>query len=468
MRILLLLMAPFALLPACVAAQVFTPKLVNVGPVFIDFGTVNVGTTVAVPVSIRNLTAGTLTLAGGGVSGGVGFSSALGGNTCGGSLAAGLTCTISYRFRPVNSDGSLREDSTAISFSNGTRSQTVPIAFAGRGSGSLIHVAPLNIDYGDVLLGDSASVKVFLTNIGTDNVSFFGGCFNTNNGFSCSNGCTPPLVPGASCFQQYTFQPSQVGEVQNTAGLSAVIPSPQFGEVYAINVRGRGISAPPLVAFSPITFDFGNALIGTESRVEVKYKNLGGSPIQYAGGAINAPFESFPAVGPGCQSGGTADAGATCTFSFFFRPLTVGPVTETTSLTFSRQGASQIVNISVSGTGMGQFGRVWPRIMNFGQVRLGTTISAPVTITNTTRLPLVSFIGGGVAPPFSSSNNCPSSLPVGQSCQYTFTFTANAASFGPRMAETSLSFTNADNVQPAYSVTLLAEGFDRLFGHSFE
>ena len=106
-------------------------------------------------------------------------------------------------------------------------------------------------------------------------------------------------------------------------------PSPSLSQDYSIDVRGRVVSAPPLVALSPIAFDFGDVLFGTESRVEVKYKNLGGSPIIYGGGAIAAPFESYRAVGPGCQSGGTADGGATCTFSFFFRPLVTGPARAT-------------------------------------------------------------------------------------------------------------------------------------------
>jgi hypothetical protein len=390
-----------------------------------------------------------------------------GGSTCGTTIAAGAVCSLMYRFRPLNSDGTLREDGTSIAFTGGGEFQSVALAFAGRGNGALVHVAPRVIDFGDQLLGDTATVKVFVANIGTDTATSGSFAFPTSNGFFGNNGCGT-VAPGATCFHTYSFAPTQLGAVENATSVGAWVASPVFSQSYSIDVRGRGVGAPSLVSVFPVQFDFGEVLVGSEAQVEVRYKNLGGSPITYAGGAIVAPFESQPVDAPGCQGGAGADPGATCTFRFYFRPLATGPAAGSTTFTFSRPGSAQNVEVVVSGTGVGQIGRVWPATMDFGEVRLGSTISAPVTITNTTRLPLTGFIGGAVFPPFSSTNNCPVSLAVGQSCRYDFTFTANASSYGPQTATTSLSFSNADNVQPVYTVTLLAEGYDRLFSHGFE
>ena len=465
MRLATVALAACLLVPSLALGQGAQPRLVNIGPDFVDFGTVNIGSAVVVPISVRNLTPGALTLAGGGIGGGVGFTGV--GSTCGASIAAGATCTLTYRFRPQSADGSLVEDDTSVTFTGGGRSQTAPLSFAGRGNGTLLHVAPRVIDYGELLLGDTASVRVNIVNLGSENVSFAGGGFTTQNGFFGNTGCPPSLAPGASCFVQYSFQPTQLGLVENAASVNAVTAGVAISQSYSIEVRGRGISTVPIVAIHPITFDFGDVTVADQYNVEVKYKNLGASIVTYAGGAAPAPFEGLPATGPGCGAN-SADPGVTCTFSYLFRPLATGLATATAGLTFSRPGGSQNVTLDFRGNGIGLVGRVTPQVMDLGQVRLGTSISVPVTVTNTTRLPIGTFIGGAVAAPFSSSNNCPSSLPVGQSCQYTFTFTASASSLGAQTAQTSISFTNTDNVQPVYNITLLATGYDRVFADGFE
>ena len=94
-RLLLLALA----LPLAAFAQ---PKFANIGPVFIDYGPVRIGDRVTVPVTVRNLTAGTVSVHGGGINEGH-FTSDVG--TCSGFLAAGAACEFYYTFRPKTDSG---------------------------------------------------------------------------------------------------------------------------------------------------------------------------------------------------------------------------------------------------------------------------------------------------------------------------------------------------------------------------
>lgn len=68
-----------------------------------------------------------------------------------------------------------------------------------------------------------------------------------------------------------------------------------------------------------------------------------------------------------------------------------------------------------------------PLSIDFGPVGVGSTSSVhAVTITNTGSITLTNFAGGGVAAPFSASQNCAGGVAPGASCQYFFTFSPSA------------------------------------------
>jgi hypothetical protein len=112
--------------------------------------------------------------------------------------------------------------------------------------------------------------------------------------------------------------------------------------------------------------------------------------------------------------------------------------------------------------------QVAARELNFGDVQLGTMRTTRVSVTNTTGLDLVGFVGGNLVSPFSATNNCPRALAPGATCEFTFGFTASTSSIGLRETQTSISFTNADGVQPVYNIRLTAFGYDRVFADGFE
>jgi hypothetical protein len=459
--LLLLLVGP-------VHGQPFQPKLVNAGPVFIDFGPVRMGATATVLFSMRNLTASPITYAGGGFTGFQGYFGF--GSACAGTIAPGATCTQSYSFRPPDASGNAINASTMIQFSQGGQTQQVSLNFTGSGTATAAHIGPRVIDFGEQLLGSTRTVRVYVRNLDSTPLSVGGGGVS-GGGFSSGAGtCASTVGAYGSCYYEMSFTPNQLGVASATTGIGTQTDVPVVTGNFPISLQGTGIDTVNLVSMRPVVLDFGAVVVGDELRTEMQFTNLGATQLNFAGGGFGGGFgfQTQVPFGPGCTSS-TVSAGATCTVNSFFNPLTIGAVSDSSAFLFSRTGASQNVPISFSAIGVGQAGRVSPRRLNFGQVQVGSSISAQVTVTNTTRLPISGFLGGSVSSPFTSSNNCPSSLPVNASCQYTFGFNADAANAGaPLTTMTSISFSNTDGLQPVYTIELTAEAYDRLFFDGFE
>lgn len=462
---------PFILLYFCCSIPAWTAdslQLANVSPVSVDFGEVRIGKKVTLPVTLKNLSGKDLNYSGFGIASTQGFSTDSG--TCSSPLAPGTSCAFNLKYAPRNTTfGIVSESVNLVLAVQGGKTQVVNISMTGGVGGTLVHMGPREIDFGNVLLGETATVKVFRTNLNDQTVSFSGGGITVENGFSEKNetcsGTT--LAAGASCARSYSFTPGKLGLHEDLVSICAVIPSQTIGECYGIQLKGTGVNTVAQVASYPVSFDFGDVTFGSITDVEISHENLTGGTVTVSGGGASFPFVGTSITGPAGCAANAIPAGTTCTSSFRFTPQTLGLAEETASRNFVGL-SSQQVQYSMSGTGVGTFGEVWPLKIDFGRVRTDTSMSVPVTVTNTTRAPLTGFLGGGALAPFASSNNCPSSLPVGSSCQYIFTFTASAFFTGPRSAQTSISFTNIDGPRPFYLIELTADANDDLFADQFE
>ena len=107
--------------------------LARVSPVDVDFGDISQATMVTVPVTILNTSPVTLTnFLGGNVTGAFSRTS-----TCGTSLAAGASCTITYRFQPGFADNYMA--TTFLSYQGNGAVETTQITLSGT-SGSAIFI----------------------------------------------------------------------------------------------------------------------------------------------------------------------------------------------------------------------------------------------------------------------------------------------------------------------------------------
>ncbi len=362
---------------------------------------------------------------------------------------------MNYTFRPTQA-GQAFTASTLIYF--GATAQS--LKFRGSGTESLAQVTPVTIDFGDALLGQTLTVPVTLRNTHDASVSLAGGGVSGPSAFSGSLGsCNASgLAAGASCAFNYSFTPAATGAASGSTSIALSAPT-NLSMSPLLAFKGNGVSSAPSANVYPRSVHFGSVKIGRTASAAVTIKNNTSAALTTAGGGFNN--NAGGAFGGASTCGGMVAAGSSCTFVYTFQPRLAETVSASTSVGLSGAGVPyQNVPLSFTGTGVGTLARVTPTTFDFGQVRTGTSISVPVTITNTSEAPLTGFLGGAVPSPFSASNACPASLAVSANCTITYSFSANVSALGAHAADTVISFTNATGVRPNVLIHMDATSAD--------
>jgi hypothetical protein len=129
-------------------------------------------------------------------------------NTCGSSLPAGSTCTVTIYFRPLQAAA---ETGTITLTDNAPGSpQTVSLS----GTGTYFLLSPASVYYGSVPVGQtSAPSNLTLTNVSRSavNVAAIGVSGTNAKQFTETNNCGTLLEGGASCIVSVTFTPKARG-----------------------------------------------------------------------------------------------------------------------------------------------------------------------------------------------------------------------------------------------------------------
>src|SRR5205823_4019149 len=129
-------------------------------------------------------------------------------NSCGSTLAANASCTISATFTPTAKG--LRKAGLAISSSDPASPDAVPLT----GTGTVVSLSTKKLLFGDQHVGTtSVPQKVTLTNVGGTQLNFTGiSITGVNAGdFSQANTCGTSIAAKASCMISVTFKPTATG-----------------------------------------------------------------------------------------------------------------------------------------------------------------------------------------------------------------------------------------------------------------
>jgi len=130
-------------------------------------------------------------------------------NSCGGSVAAGGTCTISVTFTPT-APGT-RTGTVTIS-DNAPGSPQV-VSLTGTGMGPVVSFSATTMSVGGQVVGTAGAAQtVTLTNSGNATLSITGLTILPAS-FTETNTCGSSLAAGASCTITVTFTPSAAGEI---------------------------------------------------------------------------------------------------------------------------------------------------------------------------------------------------------------------------------------------------------------
>jgi hypothetical protein len=367
-------------------------------------------------------------------------------NTCGASLAAGNSCTISITFTPHMStpySGSL-----TITDSDVTGTQVVTLTGTSVGSPttqlSAHSLAFGGVDYGST----SAPQTITVTNTGTGilNVSSVAISGTNAANFQETNTCAAPVEVNSTCAITVTASPTVLGALS----ASVTITSNSTNNPSSFSLSGNGLTA---IKVSPNSVNFGTTNVGnTGSAHVITISNLSTaalsmSPLQ----VIGADPGDFVLSANTC--GSSLPGNSSCTVTVTYVPLTGGSRSASLSIVDSDPDSPQ--SVSLSGTAKAI--TVSPNSVNFGNVTVGNTSPKTVTVTNAGTDP-VTFnplqITGANPGDFTLSNNtCGSSLPGASSCTVVVTFGPSAT--GARAA--NLVVTDSDLSSPS-TVTLSGTG----------
>src|SRR5207249_2827527 len=174
-------------------------------------------------------------------------------NTCGSSVNAGASCTISVTFKPTATG--TRTASVAVTDNASGSPQTAALSGSGVSSGTTGPVAslsPTSLAFGNQTVGTSAAKSITLSNTGTASLSISGYAITgTNSGdFTKTTNCLASLGAGASCIISVTFKPTATG----TRTASVAVTDNATGSPQAVALSGSGVSSSttgPVVSLSP-------------------------------------------------------------------------------------------------------------------------------------------------------------------------------------------------------------------------
>jgi len=293
-------------------------------PASLEFGNVNVGTGSSKVVTLSNTGNEDLAVNSAQATGAFGLS----GNTCGTTVAAGASCTLTVAFQP----SAMGDSSGALTIQTAAGAKTV--ALHGVGIQQSQTVSAGSLSFGAVNVGASSTTQsVTLTNTG--NIPLPVQSIYTRGTFEATSNCGTSVAVGASCLVNVTFTPTSMGA---SSGLLYIQSN---AATATVSLDGTGLLG--MASASPTSLTFGNQAIGGTSAAQtVTLSNPGNAPVTLAAPSVAAPFAMATTCGASLAANGS------CSYSVTFAPTAGGSTTGTLSIPTS----AGVQSISLTGAGI--------------------------------------------------------------------------------------------------------------------
>ena len=265
-------------------------------------------------------------------------------STCGSTLAAGASCTISVEFKPVAA-GSLTASLSITDTATGSP-QVVKLTGTGVAATPTVTLSPASLAFAATKVGTATAAKVVtLKNTSTVSTTIKSIAFTGTNASSflkSATTCGTALAAGASCTISVEFKPTAVGAL--TASLT--VTDTATGSPQAVKLTGSGTTT---VSLSPTSEAFATTKVGTTTAAKViTLKNTGTGATKITAISVTGTnASSFLKSASTC--GSSLAAGASCTISVEFKPAAKGALTASLSVADNATGSPQLVKLTGTG-----------------------------------------------------------------------------------------------------------------------
>lgn len=309
-------------------------------PTSASFGTVTVGSSKNIALTIKNVGTTSLSISKGTL---VGNMYSMTGLTLPKTLAAGSYFTLTVKFAPtsvVTSTGYVQLATTTNAVLNVGLSGTGVTSSAS--SGDTLTATPTSVNFGSVPVATTNSQVVQLKNTGTTAISV-SGCTVSGAGFKVPN-YTYPLYVGAGQTVNTTvsFTPS------STAGVSGsmTFASNASDKTLIVALTGNGGSATRTLSTSTSSLNFGNVTVGKSEMLPVTLKNTGTTSLTISSVTVSGANITTS----GGTGGATLAAGQSATLDVSFSPSQVEMVSGKVVVTSNASDST--LTIAVAGSGV--------------------------------------------------------------------------------------------------------------------
>lgn len=251
--------------------------------------------------------------------------------TCGATLAANSSCTITANFTPITAGNVTGQ----IDVSDALRTQVVVLAGVGE-TPAEDNLSPFALNFGNQAVGAASTFQtVTLFNNGQATLTGIR-IQSPNQDYSFTTNCGSSLAAGQSCWIHVVFQPHTTG---NTSGVLTVVDILQTQQV---QLTGNGILGN--VTLTPPNADFGITGVNISSPAQT-FTLTNGSNGTLHNIAVQIP-PPFSAAGT-CPS--SLNPGASCSFPVILSPSTTGAQTGTLRISSTE---TPPLTASLAGTGI--------------------------------------------------------------------------------------------------------------------
>ena len=347
------------------------PMTFTVNPAVLDFGTVAPSVASGPKtVTITNTGSVTASLGAFTLTGPDESNFSVTANTCGATLGAGASCTVTVVFTPNSAAAKAAQLNGSVA---GTPFSVVLAGNSATGAGA-VDVSPKPLTWGDVPVGTTSPPKdLTVKNTGTGPLTIVNAKVTTGGseyliaGDQCSGKSLPP---NATCAITMVFTPAAVGD---RAGEVTLLSS--AGTTKAA-LGGKGVALA--IAIDPNPVDFGSVAVGADAPEKVVTLTIAGQVATPNGTfAISGPnSDEFKINSRECSA--ALPDGTKCTVRLGFKPGEVGERTASMVGTF---GASLTpFSVALKGAGGVPVPSITPSPVDFGAVLLGA-VSGEVAVT---------------------------------------------------------------------------------------
>jgi hypothetical protein len=331
----------------------------------------------------------------------------------------------------------------------------------------ILQPTPHTIDFGTTTANGPQSKLVRLSNIGNCTLTLFEAKLaDADGGIGCEFcGTSFPkeIFPGRSEELSIVWVPGQPAPTQNE--LRILSDDKEFS-TFRLPIRTNYIGQPNLSA-APNPVDFGYVAVGRQSKRNVAFTNrgTGTAPVTITAIAVepamNSDFEVVVPMGtlPKTLRPISTDKEAVLTFETRFTPRSSGaPDGGNTLSTLVLQTSEGELRVPMFGnSATPPVISVTPMMVDLGDVRLGTTLSRPLTINNSGGAPLIVRASWGGTRPSTDLSTAPQIIPAiagGTFTELQVVVTATAA--GPITG--LLQLDSNDPARPVITIPVTANG----------